>query len=112
MIEHVPNSQTSDNDFEDYDNQATVRFNIVEHTCEMKALNQGSNRGNFNFGKIKTFMVAVSFKEIIFCILRYSFYFYSIQSLYAIFIGCKTFKGRNKTAKERQKIRVAIIIGR
>ena len=39
LIEHIPNSHASESDFEEYDNQATVRFNIVEHTCEMKKLN-------------------------------------------------------------------------
>ena len=50
LIEHIPNSHASESDFEECDNQATVRFNIVEHTCEMKKLNQ-SFRGINDFGK-------------------------------------------------------------
>ena len=50
LIEHIPNSHASESDFEEYDNQATVRFNIVEHTCEMRKLNH-SSRGIDDFGK-------------------------------------------------------------
>ena len=54
MIEHIPNSRVTENDFEEYDNQATVRFNVVEHTCEMKKLNH-SFRGINDFDWKKNF---------------------------------------------------------
>ena len=46
----------SENSYKIHDNQATVRsigsvrFNIVEHTCEVKHMNQ-NRKGNQDFGQ-------------------------------------------------------------
>ena len=46
----------SENSYKIYENQATVRsigfvrFNVVEHTCEVKHMNQ-NRKGNQDFGQ-------------------------------------------------------------
>ena len=56
LIDHIPKCQMSENSYKIYENQETVRsigsvrFNIVEHTCEVKHMNQ-NRKGNQDFGQ-------------------------------------------------------------
>ena len=51
LIEHIPNSVSSENCSE---NQGTVRFNVIEHTCEIQHKKQ-KGKGNSNFNQQGSF---------------------------------------------------------